>query len=54
MSDEASSKVMTTEEAISRFVKDGQSLVTDNYTEGLPLALICEVIHQRKRGIDPV
>ncbi|MBT4640813.1 MAG: hypothetical protein HOC09_18480 [Deltaproteobacteria bacterium] len=54
MSDEASSKVMTIEEAISRFVKDGQSLVTDNYTEGLPLALICEVIHQRKRGIDPV
>ena len=51
MSDEASSKVMTTEEAISRFVKDGQSLVTGNYTEGLPLALICEVIRQRKRRL---
>lgn len=51
MTDAATSKVMTTKEAIGRFVKDGQSIVTGNYTEGLPLALICEIVRQRKKGL---
>ncbi len=45
------SKVMTTREAIERFVHDGDTLITGNYTEGLPLALIFEVIRQKKKGM---
>ncbi|MFH2128732.1 MAG: CoA-transferase [bacterium] len=51
MSDAASSKVMSTEEAVHRFVNDGDQLITGNYTEGLPCALIFEIIRQRKRGL---
>jgi len=46
-----SSKVMTTKEAISRFLQDGQSLVVGNYTEGIPFSLIFEIIRQKKRGL---
>ncbi|MRR18017.1 MAG: glutaconate CoA-transferase, partial [Deltaproteobacteria bacterium] len=42
-------KVMTTREAISRFVHDGDSLVVGNYTEGMPYNLIFEIIRQKKR-----
>src|SRR5271157_2344833 len=45
------SKVMTTREAISRFVRDGDSVITGNYTESLPLSLIFEIIRQRKKGL---
>lgn len=42
---------MTAKEAVSRFVKDGETLVVGNYTEGSPLALIFEVIRQKKKGL---
>jgi len=42
---------MTTEEAVRRFVKDGDEVVTGNYSESLPMALVCEVIRQKKRGL---
>jgi len=45
------SKVMTAAEAVSRFVHDSDTLVIGNYTEGSPLALIFEVIRQKKRGL---
>lgn len=44
-------KVMTAKEAISRFVRDGNSLVIGNYTEGLPFALIFEILRQKKKGL---
>lgn len=46
-----SSKVMTTKEAIGRFVHDGDSVITGNYTEALPYSLIFEIIRQKKRGL---
>ncbi len=48
---EKKSKVMTTREAVSRFVHDGDSVVCGNYTEALPLSLIFEIIRQGKRGL---
>jgi glutaconate CoA-transferase subunit A len=42
---------MTTKEAVSRFVKDGDIVVCGNYTEGLPISLIFEIIRQRKKGL---
>ena len=45
------SKVMTTKEAISRFVHNGDSVITGNYTEGLPFSLIFEIIRQKKKGL---
>ncbi len=32
------SKVMTAHEAVSRYVHDGDSVITGNYTEGLPFS----------------
>ena len=46
-----SSKEMTTQEAISRFVHDGQTVICGNYTEGLPLSLIFEIIRQGKKHL---
>ena len=46
MSRKVSSKVMTTKEAISRFVHDGDSVITGNYTEGLPMSMLFEIIRQ--------
>jgi glutaconate CoA-transferase subunit A len=51
MQERSSSKIMTTREAISRFVKDGDSVITGNYTESLPMSLIFEIIRQRKKGL---
>lgn len=51
MSERSSSKVMTTTEAVSRFVHDGDSVITGNYTEALPFSLIFEIIRQRKKGL---
>lgn len=45
------SKVMSTREAISRFVHDGDTVVCGNYTEGLPLNMIFEIIRQGKKGL---
>ncbi len=51
MLEAGSSKAMTTKEAISRFVHDGDSVITGNYTEALPFSLIFEIIRQRKKGL---
>ena len=45
------SKVMTTKEAISQFVRDGDTVVCGNYTEGLPLSMLFEIIRQAKKGL---
>jgi len=44
-----SSKVMTTTEAVQQFVHDGDTLIIGNYTESSPLALIFEVMRQKKK-----
>jgi len=51
MNDFGSSKVMTAKEAVSRFVHDGNTVITGNYTESLPLSLIFEVIRQGRKGL---
>lgn len=51
MSHKVSSKVMTTKEAISRFVHDGDSVITGNYTEGLPMSMLFEIIRQGRKGL---
>jgi len=51
MQERLASKVMTTQEAVSRFVRDGDSVITGNYTESLPMSLIFEIIRQRKKGL---
>lgn len=51
METQSSSKIMTTKEAISRFVQDGDVVITGNYTESLPLSLIFEIIRQRKKHL---
>ncbi|MBU1195711.1 MAG: hypothetical protein KKE62_08400 [Proteobacteria bacterium] len=49
MTQSNSTKVMTTKEAVKRFVHDGDTIITGNYTEALPLSLIFEVIRQEKK-----
>jgi glutaconate CoA-transferase, subunit A len=51
MNEYGSSKVMTTREAISRFVHDGDTVITGNYTEALPYNLIFEIIRQGRKGL---
>jgi glutaconate CoA-transferase subunit A len=51
MGGKGSTKVMTTKEAISRYVHDGDTVAVGNYTEGLPFSLIFEIIRQRKKGL---
>lgn len=51
MGENSGSKVMTTREAISRFVKDGDSVITGNYNESMPTSLLHEIIRQKKRGL---
>src|SRR5450759_2784845 len=51
MSHKVSSKVMTTKEAISRFVHDGDSVITGNYTEGMPFSMLFEIIRQGRKGL---
>jgi glutaconate CoA-transferase, subunit A len=46
-----SSKVMTAAQAVEQFVHDGDTLVVGNYTEASPLALIFEVLRQKKKGM---
>lgn len=46
------SKVMTTKEAINRFVHDGDKVVTGNFGDGLPMSLVFEIIRQRKKGLN--
>lgn len=44
-------KVMSSKEAISRFVHDGDELVIGNYTVGTCAALVYEVTRQQKKGL---
>ena len=48
---EASGKVMSAQEAISKFVHDSDQLVIGNYTVGSCAALIYEVIRQGRKGL---
>jgi len=43
-------KVMSTPEAIERFVKDGDHLIIGNYTVGTCMELVFEIIRQGKQG----
>ena len=45
------SKVLTAADAVSQFVHDGDTLIVGNYTEASPLALIFEVLRQKKRRL---
>ena len=51
MSRAKANKVMTTREAVSRFVNDGDQLVIGNYTVATCYDLITEVVRQRKKGL---
>lgn len=51
MLQKGTSKVMTTKEAISHFVRDGASVITGNYTEGLPMSMLFEIIRQGRKGL---
>jgi glutaconate CoA-transferase subunit A len=51
MQEQRTSKVMTTKEAVSRFVRDGDTVVTGNFGDGLPLNLVFEIIRQRKKKL---
>ena len=48
---EPTDKIMTAQEAISRFVRDGDQLVIGNYTVGSCAELVYEVIRQDKKGL---
>lgn len=48
---EACNKVMTAQEAVERYVRDGDHLVIGNYTVGTCAALVFEVIRQRRQGL---
>lgn len=45
------SKVMTTKEAVNRFVHDGDTIINGNYNESLPFSLIFEIIRQGRKGL---
>lgn len=51
MADETGSKIMTAKEAVARFVKDGDEVITGNYNEAMPMSLLFEIIRQRKKGL---
>lgn len=51
MSGNHASKVMSAEEAIGRFVKDGDDLIIGNYTVGTCTELVYEVCRQEKKGL---
>jgi glutaconate CoA-transferase subunit A len=44
-------KIMTTQEAIRRFVNDGDHLVIGNYTVGTCYNQVAEIVRQRKKGL---
>jgi glutaconate CoA-transferase subunit A len=49
--DSNSNKLMTIKEAVSKFVRDGDMLVTANFLQGTPYAQIHEVIRQNKKDL---
>lgn len=48
---DVASKVLTTKEAVSRFVQDGDVVVTGNFGDGLPMNLVFEIIRQKKKNL---
>jgi glutaconate CoA-transferase subunit A len=48
---EKASKIMTVEDAVRRFVHDGDHLVIGNYTVGTCMDMVFEVIRQGKKGL---
>ncbi len=48
---EGNQKVMSANEAIGRFVHDGDHLVVGNYTVSMCTALVYEVVRQRKKNL---
>ena len=51
MPEASPNKVMTTQEAIRRFVNDGEHLVIGNYTVGTCYNQVAEIVRQRKKGL---
>ena len=51
MTETKTSKVMTTKEAISRFVHDGDRLVIGNYTVATCYNLLSEIVRRRKKDL---
>ena len=51
MSEANINKVMTTQEAIRRFVNDGDHVVIGNYTVGTCYNQVTEIVRQRKKGL---
>src|SRR5512136_1671529 len=51
MCGENQNKVMTTQEAIRRFVNDGDQLVIGNYTVATCYNQIAEIVRQHKKGL---
>jgi len=47
-------KIMTTKEAISKFVNDGDMLVSANFLHGTPYALVHEIARQQKKNLTAV
>ena len=52
MPEAGQNKVMTTQEAIRRFVNDGDHLVIGNYTVGTCYNQVAEIVRQGKKGLD--
>ncbi|MBW2674632.1 MAG: hypothetical protein JRD89_14675, partial [Deltaproteobacteria bacterium] len=50
MANNNENKVMSSREAISRFVVDGEELIIGNYTVGTCVELIYEICRQGKKG----
>ena len=48
---ENANKVMTINEAVSKFVNDGDMLTTANFLHGIPYAIIHEIIRQKKKDL---
>ena len=44
-------KVMSTKEAVSKFINNGNMLVTANFLHGIPYATIHEIIRQKKKDL---
>jgi glutaconate CoA-transferase subunit A len=48
---EVHDKVMTAKEAVKKFISDGESVCLGNFLQSSPLALIHEIVRQKKRDL---
>ncbi|WXG41775.1 MAG: CoA-transferase [Candidatus Freyarchaeum deiterrae] len=48
---EVHDKVMTSSEAVKKFISDGESVCLGNFLQSSPLALIHEIVRQKKRDL---